>query len=67
LHLLASLGHHDNGSAGQSAKTSAGVGLYWKLAQNISLQPMVERYGGDQGQVSGKDVNVTSVTLEADF
>jgi hypothetical protein len=67
LDLLATLGRHDNGTAGQSAKTSVGIGLYWKLAQNFSLQPMLERYGGDQGQVGGKNVNVTSVTLEAAF
>ena len=67
LDLLAALGRHDDGTAGQSAKTSTGVGLYWKIAQNISLQPMVERFSGDQGQVSGKNVTVTSVTLEADF
>jgi len=67
LDLLATLGRHDNGTAGQSARTSTGIGLYWKLAQNISLQPMLERFGGDQGQVGGKNVNVTSVTLEAAF
>jgi hypothetical protein len=68
LHLLAALGRHDNGDAVLSAKVSAGLGLYWKIAQNISLQPMVEHFGGGQGNdANGKRVTVTSFTLEAGF
>jgi hypothetical protein len=68
LAVLASLGSHDNGTDGQSAKKSAGVGLYWKIAQNITLQPMYEKFSGEQGQdANGDDVTQFTVTLEAAF
>ena len=68
LAVLASLGSHDNGTDGASAKKSAGVGLYWKIAQNITLQPMYEKFSGDQGKdASGDDVTQLTVTLEAAF
>lgn len=63
LALLASYGTHDDGSAGLSAKTNAGLGLYWKIHQNITLQPMYERFGGDQRDYKKQ----ISITLESAF
>jgi hypothetical protein len=66
LHLLASLGLSDNGTPGN--KKMAGIGLYWQIAQNISVQPMVEVLRGTQGvDTDGDAINRSSLTLEADF
>lgn len=66
LHLLGSFSQSDNGAAGD--KQMMGLGLYWKIAQNITMQPMYELFSGDQGLDSnGDDVTRLSVTLEADF
>jgi hypothetical protein len=63
LAVLLSVGRHDNGAENESAKTSTGLGLYWKIRQNITLQPMYERYAGDQRENDSQ----TTVTLEAAF
>lgn len=67
LHILASLGQHDNGGAG-SAKQSIGLGVYWLIAQNITMQAMIETFDGDQGEdANGDSVVVSSTTLEVAF
>jgi hypothetical protein len=67
VHLLASLGEHDNGGAG-SAKSSAGLGVFFFIKQNINLELMHERFGGEQGKdPGGKSASETSLILEAAF
>lgn len=68
LAVTASVGSHDNGTNGLSAKSSKGLGLYWKIAQNITLQPMYELYSGGQGKdLTGKNIKVFTLTLETAF
>jgi hypothetical protein len=63
LAVLLSVGRHDNGTADVDVMSSRGYGLYWKIRQNITLQPMYERYTGDQRENDSQ----TTVTLEAAF
>ncbi len=66
LHLIGTASNTDNGSHGN--KKTAGVGLYYSIAQNISVQPMYEIIRGTQGvDIDGDSVNRVSLTLEADF
>lgn len=50
VHLLGSVSRHDNGHATKSEMSRLGLGVYWLLAQNISLQPMYESFSGDQAK-----------------
>jgi len=66
LHIIGSIGLSDNGSAGD--KKMGALGLYWQIAQNISLQPMYETYRGTQGvDAEGDPVHQLTLSLEADF
>jgi hypothetical protein len=66
LHLLASLSQSDSGAAGD--QQIIGLGLYWKMAQNISWQPMYEQLSGDQAvDGNGDSIDRFTLTLEADF
>lgn len=68
LHLLAVAGAYDDGSPGLSPKTLRGIGLYWRPHQNVSLQPMIEVFGGDQGtDAAGREVRRYTLTLETAF
>lgn len=68
LAVLASLGSHDNGTDNRDPKKTMGVGLYWKIAQNITLQPMYEKISGEQAEDEfGEDITQYTVTLEAAF
>jgi hypothetical protein len=64
IHLLLSYGNHDNGDATQSAMTRTGVGAYWELAQNLTVQPMYESFSGDQ---AGTLTRRMTVLMEAAF
>jgi hypothetical protein len=66
---LLSFGENDNGTVNASAATNAGVGFYWMIGQNISLQGMYEVFGGDQGpkEANGDDVKRMTFTLESVF
>jgi hypothetical protein len=66
LHLLVSASRSDNGGVGD--KKLLGFGLYFQIAQNIAIQPMIERSRGTQGvDTDGDPITQATVTLEADF
>jgi len=62
LHLLLSAGSYDNGGPG-SNMNRYGVGLFWKIQQNINLQPMYEKFSGDQRTLDRR----ATLQLEAAF
>jgi hypothetical protein len=47
LHLLGTVSQHDSGDPAKDAVNAYGVGLYWLMAQNLSLQTMYEDFDGD--------------------
>lgn len=63
LSVLFGYGSQDNGDSTQSAKNNTVVGLYWKLAQNISLTPSYEHFTGDQASMKHR----TTIQLETAF
>lgn len=65
--LLASYGNHNNGDAAKSESTTSGLGFYWHIAQNITVQPMYEMISGEQSAaLSGKtEHHRGTIALEA--
>jgi hypothetical protein len=62
LAVLLTGGRYDDGGDGSSLR-SYGIGLYWKIDQNITLQPMYESFSGDQSTIDKR----TTLQLEAAF
>ncbi len=68
FNLLATSGSFNDGSAGLSAKSLYGLGFYWKIHQNVTLQPMIEYFNGDQGVDANGDAIIRyTMTLETVF
>jgi hypothetical protein len=62
LSVLLSGGRYDDGSD-LSSMRRYGLGLYWKIDQNVTLQPMYEKFSGDQASIDKR----TTLQLEAAF
>ena len=61
VHLLLSFGQHNNGTADETATNQQGIGFYWRIAQNVTLQPMLENFAGS---LDGSTKRRSSITLE---
>ncbi|KAF0190578.1 MAG: hypothetical protein FD165_2613 [Gammaproteobacteria bacterium] len=67
VHLLGSIGWHDNGDPVNDSVTGYGVGAYWAILQNVTLQGMLESFDGNNTDSQSTRESRWTAQLETAF